>query len=168
MRAMPLHLIRSRLAPPVTEYTHDGGDCSISGGDGYRGSAYPNLYGMYLYADYCTGKIWGLIRNGDDWVSTLLADTAHIIPTFGLGEDGNVYMATMAIKWTGCNAAVLSCQIDSPPLVGEFPIERVALDNVPMCEALQKAGTGLAVNSSCRYVSYCVTNWAQRSCLYFF
>jgi hypothetical protein len=48
-----------------------------------------------------------------------------------------VKIGTMTIKWTGCNAAVLSYQIDSPPLVDEFPIERVALDNVPLCQALQ-------------------------------
>jgi V8-like Glu-specific endopeptidase len=48
-----------------------------------------------------------------------------------------VKIGTMTITWSSCNAAVVSYVIDSPPLAGEFPIERIALDNVPLCEALQ-------------------------------
>jgi glucose/arabinose dehydrogenase len=79
---------------PVHEYNHDNGDCSITGGEVYRGTAYPNLHGMYLYADYCTGRVWGLKQENGQWVDQLLADTAYNIPTFGLGEDGSVYMAS--------------------------------------------------------------------------
>jgi len=27
--------------------------------------------------------------------------------------------------------------MDTPPLMGQFPIERIVLDNVALCEALQ-------------------------------
>jgi glucose/arabinose dehydrogenase len=83
------------LTLPVAEYGHDLG-CSITGGEVYRGSAYPAMQGMYLYGDYCTGRVWGLTRDGDSWTSTELADTPHNIPTFGLDEDGNVYLASQA------------------------------------------------------------------------
>lgn len=80
------------LTLPVTEYTHDDG-CSITGGEVYRGSSYPNLYGAYLFGDYCTGKLWSLQNVNGNWITTLLADTDFRIQTFGLAEDGSVYLA---------------------------------------------------------------------------
>lgn len=80
------------LTLPVIEYTHTDG-CSITGGEVYRGYAYPNLYGTYLYGDYCSGKVWGMERSGDNWITTLLADTGFSITTFGIAEDRSVYLA---------------------------------------------------------------------------
>lgn len=40
------------------------------------------------------------------------------------------------VEFSGCNAAVLSYDIPSAGLQGEIAIERIALDNVPACEAL--------------------------------
>lgn len=77
---------------PVAEYGHDLG-CSVTGGEVYRGGAYPNMSGMYFFGDYCSGRIWGLTRNGNNWIMEALADTNHFISTFGLGEDGSVYLA---------------------------------------------------------------------------
>jgi hypothetical protein len=81
------------LTIPVAEYDHNAG-CSISGGDVYRGSAYPDLYGTYLYGDFCTGNIWGLVHGGDQWVSTLLTTFLPSITTFGLGEDGSIFVSS--------------------------------------------------------------------------
>jgi hypothetical protein len=39
---------------PVYEYTHNDG-CSITGGYVYRGSALPELNGLYFFSDYCSG-----------------------------------------------------------------------------------------------------------------
>lgn len=50
---------------PVFEYSHDGGNCSITGGFVYRGKAIPALQGAYLFADYCAGAVRA-IRVGDD------------------------------------------------------------------------------------------------------
>lgn len=45
---------------PVYEYDHAGGNCSVTGGFVYRGSTVPELYGKYVYADYCSKKFWSL------------------------------------------------------------------------------------------------------------
>ena len=38
---------------PAFQYTHANGNCSVTGGYLYRGSAIPALQGAYLYTDYC-------------------------------------------------------------------------------------------------------------------
>ena len=49
---------------PVAEYQHTGGNCSVTGGYVYRGSAIPGLRGTYIYADYCTGNFWTFAWTG--------------------------------------------------------------------------------------------------------
>ena len=78
---------------PVAEYDHSKGDCSITGGFVYRGTGSAVLQGIYLYGDYCSGRIWGLRRNGAAWENKLLLETSLQISTFGEDEAGNVYVA---------------------------------------------------------------------------
>ena len=70
--------------------------CSVTGGHVYRGSAFPTLQGIYLFGDLCSGRVWGLKRNGAVWGDALLADTALSITTFGEDESGNVYAVNYA------------------------------------------------------------------------
>lgn len=79
---------------PIIEYDHSLGNCSITGGYRYGGSLYPGLEGVYFYADYCTGKIWGVSRDASGvWTSAQLLDTELIITAFGEDEDGELYLA---------------------------------------------------------------------------
>ena len=48
---------QSELTFPVAEYSHSGGNCSITGGYVYRGEVYENFSGIYFYADFCSGEI---------------------------------------------------------------------------------------------------------------
>ncbi len=92
----PAGCTKGVLTSPVAEYEHGASDsngCSISGGYRYRGSEYPNLSGIYLYGDFCTGRIWGAEQVGGAWVTAELADTDYGITTFGEGEDGSLYVA---------------------------------------------------------------------------
>lgn len=93
-----MHCFRSKtcdtaaLVMPAAEYGHDKG-CSVTGGMVYRGKAFPRLVGTYLYGDYCSGRLWGLRRQGSRWISAELADTKLSISTFGEDESGEVYVA---------------------------------------------------------------------------
>src|SRR5438067_11706546 len=43
----------AELTLPILEYTHSGGDCSVTGGSMYRGTNNPRLAGTYFHGDYC-------------------------------------------------------------------------------------------------------------------
>jgi glucose/arabinose dehydrogenase len=79
------------LTDPVAEYSHSEGGCSVTGGYVYRG-AMPEWNGIYLYGDYCTGLIWGLIRSDGNWQNQLLFDTDVNITSFGEDESGEIYL----------------------------------------------------------------------------
>jgi glucose/arabinose dehydrogenase len=85
------------LTLPVAEYKHAQG-CSITGGYVYRGTALPQLAGLYVYADYCSGRLWAL-----DAAAALSAGSAEptqygelsINPTaFGEDEAGELYVVS--------------------------------------------------------------------------
>ena len=51
------------------------------------------MQGIYYYADFCSGRIWGLQRQNERWYSTLLTQAPFLISSFGADEDGNLYVA---------------------------------------------------------------------------
>lgn len=75
--------------PPVHEYSHASGRCSITGGYVYRGGIRTLPDGAYVYADYCTGEIW--MRNGAT-PQVPLIDTPRLVSSFGEDEDGEIYV----------------------------------------------------------------------------
>jgi glucose/arabinose dehydrogenase len=81
---------------PILEYAHAEGNCSITGGFRYRGDDFPSLAGIYFYADFCTGRIWGATESGGSWTTQELLDTTLGIPSFGEGEDGELYVVSRA------------------------------------------------------------------------
>lgn len=89
--------VSTGLSMPVVEYDHTGGNCSITGGFVYRGGLFPALQGVYLYGDYCSGRIWGMKRVGSTFVTRLLLETGMLISTFGEDEKGNIYVANHGI-----------------------------------------------------------------------
>ncbi len=79
------------MIDPVAEYSHAEGGCSVTGGYVYRGSM-PEWNGIYLYGDYCTGFVWGLIQVNGAWQAQVLFDTDVNITSFGQDEAGEVYL----------------------------------------------------------------------------
>jgi glucose/arabinose dehydrogenase len=76
---------------PVAEYGHSGGNCSITGGFVYRGPAFARLNGIYFYADYCSGRLWGLRNGAAGWETQELLKPGYAFTSFGEDEDGEVY-----------------------------------------------------------------------------
>lgn len=52
------------LKNPIHDYTHAGGNCSVTGGVVYRGCAIPGLQGTYFFADFCSSEIWSFRFDG--------------------------------------------------------------------------------------------------------
>jgi glucose/arabinose dehydrogenase len=80
---------------PIAEYSHSEGQ-SITGGFIYRGNLYPNLTGLYFYADFSTGKIWSLQQTSRNPITFsnpyLHLDSNLLISCFGEDENGELYL----------------------------------------------------------------------------
>ncbi len=78
------------FSKPVAEHPHAEAR-AMTGGLVYTGSALPDLKGAYLYADYSTGRIWGIRHDGTKvtW-HELIADTQLQITAFGTDSKGEI------------------------------------------------------------------------------
>ncbi len=87
-----------QLVPPIHEYDHSAGNCSVTGGYVYRGSEFARMQGIYFYGDYCSGLLWGLHQAGGEWVNELLLETQYFgsLSSFGEDEAGNLYVTNLS------------------------------------------------------------------------
>jgi glucose/arabinose dehydrogenase len=118
---------------PIAVYAHDESEeffCSgsITGGYVYRGDQYPDMYGKYFYADFCTGHLYTTYEYDDEWVTVDLgAYTPFAYSTFGEDIQGEMYIADktsgVIYRFTDGNEEAFAIQ---PPTVD--PIAGVALE----------------------------------------
>jgi len=97
------------LTKPIFEYPSDASyafslmninqknvyGCSVTGGYVYRGNKINDLSGLYLFSDFCTGKIWSLnplkgVTN--DLTPQLLGNKKGMISSFGEDIYGELYI----------------------------------------------------------------------------
>jgi glucose/arabinose dehydrogenase len=83
---------QSQYTFPVYEYGRALG-CSVTGGHVYRGAAHSALSGIYLYTDYCSGRIWGLRQGTNVWENHEFLAAGFGISSFGEDEAGEIYAA---------------------------------------------------------------------------
>ncbi len=134
---------------PVVDFTNGGGNCSVTGGMVYRGQKYPNLYGRYLYTDYCSGRFWTLQPDGmGGWTNTQLADLAFGFVAFGENRDGEMFVANIGngIIYRITDTSLVVEQPESVNVTrGDLSagdVEELALsDNVDL--VLQRAGNDI-------------------------
>jgi glucose/arabinose dehydrogenase len=92
------HIYRSAPPPglelidPVVEYDHSQG-CSVTGGVVYRGERWQDFNGVYLYGDFCSGRIWGLLQTPEGgWQNAQLFQVPAMIVDFQQDRDGHLYV----------------------------------------------------------------------------
>jgi glucose/arabinose dehydrogenase len=85
-----------RLVMPIEVYSSRGGECSVTGGVVYRGTAVPGARGRYFYGDYCSGAVWSLrVVNGRS--TDLRREPFRIegLSSFGQDAAGEVYATSL-------------------------------------------------------------------------
>jgi len=81
---------------PFAEYSHDRG-ITVVGGYVYRGTAIPDLQGVYLYGDWGSARIWAAYRDESGaWQSSEFLQTSSAISSFGEDEQGELYVVDYA------------------------------------------------------------------------
>jgi glucose/arabinose dehydrogenase len=88
------------LTDPIFTVSLTAGNCSVTGGHVYRGSAIPGLQGRYFFGDYCSGRVWSI--RYDSATGTAVGFTTHSgalaipgvenISSFGEDADGELYI----------------------------------------------------------------------------
>jgi glucose/arabinose dehydrogenase len=79
------------LTLPVTDYGHKEG-CTVIGGNVDRGTDQPALGGGYLFADYCSGRVWAIDPSSNAFREpTQVATTDHNFAALGEDERGELY-----------------------------------------------------------------------------
>jgi hypothetical protein len=106
----------ANYVPPVFDYAHLGGRCSITGGYPYRGSLETLPAGTYIYGDYCSGEI----LTWDGTTQTLEIDTSLHISSFGEDEFGELYVVGLGGTISRVDAVATTCTPAIDPTSGSF------------------------------------------------
>ena len=82
---------------PIYEYSHDGGNCSVTGGYVYRGAKIPAMRGAYVFADFCVGRLRAFVENeGGAQNHRFLGPQVDSLASFGQDRDGDLYVLSLA------------------------------------------------------------------------
>lgn len=84
------------ISPPAAEHSHSEAR-SLTGGQVYRGTRFPDLVGTYVYGDWSTGRVWGVKHDGTKpvWKGELV-DTPFNITGFGTDHAKELYVIDQA------------------------------------------------------------------------
>lgn len=82
------------MTAPILDYPRTEGR-TVTGGYVYRGTAYPDLFGRYFFADFATGRIWSIYKSSvGNWSAVEPElDTPFMISSFGEDEQGEMYIS---------------------------------------------------------------------------
>jgi glucose/arabinose dehydrogenase len=86
----PAHAVR-----PVFEYSHKDGGCTVTGGYVYRGESIPDLYGAYVFADFCLGELEALRLEDDRVDHRILGPVVSNLSSFGEDARGELYAMSL-------------------------------------------------------------------------
>jgi glucose/arabinose dehydrogenase len=82
--------------PPILATRRADGDRSITGGYVYRGSRFPRMRGVYVFADYVSGRAYAAQREDGEWAMRSYPGIVSSVSSFGEDEEGNLYMTNLS------------------------------------------------------------------------
>ena len=81
---------------PILEYSHSGGNCSVTGGYVYRGQTLADWQGVYLFGDYCSGIVWMALPDSTGiWQAVEAFQLSAYIASFGEDQAGELYLVDL-------------------------------------------------------------------------
>jgi glucose/arabinose dehydrogenase len=123
------------LTEPTFEYQHLNGSCAITGGYVVRDRSLGDLYGRYLYADFCVGELRSL-----DLLSSPAQDRSEglcLAFPISFGEDsaGRIYVTSLqgAVYRLTDTGATGACpqDVQPPPSPESPPASQLPLPSLP-------------------------------------
>lgn len=85
------------MTMPVAQYTHSGGNCSITGGYVYTGAMYPNFLNKYFFADYCVNRIGYVDTTSNVVTFTPNFSGSNNFTSFGEDMNGELYVTNSSV-----------------------------------------------------------------------
>ncbi len=82
--------------PPVFEFSHSGGNCSVTGGYVVHDDSVPALDGRYVYADFCAGNLRSLAPSNPGGSDSSTGIDVDLPSSFGLDSRGHLHVASLA------------------------------------------------------------------------
>jgi glucose/arabinose dehydrogenase len=79
---------------PIAEYPTSIG-CAVTGGYVYRGTDQPELQGVYVFADYCSGIVSTLQVDEGTITPKEVLESGLNVSSFGEDEEGELYLADL-------------------------------------------------------------------------
>jgi glucose/arabinose dehydrogenase len=79
---------------PIAEYPTSSG-CAVTGGYVYRGTDQPELQGVYVFADYCSGVVFTLQVDEGTITPKQVLESGLLVSSFGEDEEGELYLADL-------------------------------------------------------------------------
>ena len=131
---------------PIYEYTHSGGECSVTGGYVYRGALYNSMFGDYLCTDYCSGKIRQLIENGDGTFTPEIIYDGDFTVSFAEDRWGELYIcsatqsAILKISDGNCEPVAYITNGDTAAICAGQSVQLKALQNPALSYAWYQNG----------------------------
>ena len=89
-----------RILLGLKQKTPNMDGCSITGGYVYRGQNIKDLYGRYIFGDYCTGKIWSIKIDHNNFdiidhtkdILSGMGKKEFYLSSFGQDNDGEIFI----------------------------------------------------------------------------
>ena len=135
---------------PIFEYSHTGGNCSITGGYVVHDPGIPELAGRYVYADLCAGQVRSLIPGLPDAADDRSEGLSVTQPTtFGEDACGRVYVASLAGPVSRIvGDSPTDCTPPPPPAIADSDPDSPANDNHPELKGSAEAGSTVDLYTS--------------------